>query len=147
MHIKDNDCLFTEGKVTLPAGYQDRTVNVITPAQQGAAALNISRDSLNENESLAAYIDRQLALLAQHLKGWKQAAREPAELGDKHLVGECVHASYLRDGKRVWQQQAVFNTQENHILVFTITKAAALDAADIQLFGQLLASFTGHGSQ
>ncbi|WP_354292762.1 DcrB-related protein [Paramixta manurensis] len=57
------------------------------------------------------------------------------------LHGECVHASYLRDGRRMFQQQAVFNTAENHILVFTMTGNTTLTDTDNQHFQALLASF------
>lgn len=134
-------CRFTEGSITLPDHYQDRTVNVFTLSGENTPAFNISRDILNDGETLSAYIDKQLALLKKHLKGWKEQLREAAVLGDNLLQGECVHASYLRDGRRTFQQQAVFNTAENHILVFTMTSTATLTDADSQVFNTLLNSF------
>ncbi|WP_282601570.1 DcrB-related protein [Pantoea ananatis] len=47
----------------------------------------------------------------------------------------------MRDGKRVFQQQAVFNTSENRILVFTMTCTAILTDEDSHQFQALLASF------
>lgn len=135
------NCLFTEGQITLPDGCQDRTVNVFTLPGANAPSFNISRDSLSDGEALTAYIDRQLALMQPHLKGWQQAARAPAVLGDGLVDGECIHASYLRDGQRIYQQQAVFNTTGSHILVFTMTATAALSDAADALFRQLLISF------
>ena len=58
--------------------------------------------------------------------------------------GEIVHASYLRDGKRIWQQQAVFNVDSDNILVFTMTCTRAPGDADSALFGDLLRSFCFH---
>ncbi|QKJ85625.1 DUF1795 domain-containing protein [Paramixta manurensis] len=75
-------CLFTEGRITLPDQYQDRTMNVFTLPGGSAPAFNISRDTLNDEERLPDYINRQLALMAKHLKGWKQAERVPVVLGD-----------------------------------------------------------------
>ncbi|HDR2279726.1 TPA: DcrB-related protein [Enterobacter ludwigii] len=135
-------CVFTEGHITLPDHYQDRTVNLFTLPGENKPAFNISRDNLNEGESLPDYIDRQLTLMQKHLKGWNQTERVPAELGNNLLHGECVHASYLRDGKRVFQQQAVFNTSANHILVFTVSCTAILTDGDSQQFHALLASFS-----
>ena len=134
-------CVFTEGRITLPDHYQDRTVNVFILPGQNTPAFNISRDAINDDETLSAYIDRQLTLMQKHLKGWKQTERVPVVLGNNLLHGECVHASYLRDGKRVFQQQAVFNTAENAILVFTMTCTAMLTGGDNQQFHALLASF------
>ena len=139
-----SQCLFSEGLINFPDGYQDRTVNVFAPPAADAPAFNISRDALNPGETLAAYIDRQLALMEKHIKGWKQGERSDATLGASLLQGEIVHASYLRDGKRVWQQQAVFNVDSHKILVFTMTCTRALDDADNALFGELLRSFRFH---
>ncbi|WP_168403773.1 DcrB-related protein [Erwinia amylovora] len=134
-------CVFTEGRITLPDRYQDRTVNVFTLPGENTPAFNISRDTLSDGEVLEDYIDRQLTLMQKHLKGWKQTERVPVLLGDNLSQGECVHASYLRDGKRVFQQQTVFNTSENHILVFTMSCTAILTDVDSQQFQALLASF------
>jgi len=137
-------CLFTEGQVTLPEGYQDRTVNVFTPPGADAPAFNISRDTLNPGETLAAYIDRQMALMAKHLKGWKQGERHESVLGDNLVTGEIIHASYLRDGKRTFQQQAVFNPSADRILVFTMSATRALEEVDSAMLLTLLQSFRFH---
>lgn len=134
-------CLFTEGRITLPDQYQDRTVNVFTLSGENAPAFNISRDTLTDGEALQGYIDRQLALMDKHLKGWKLSLREAAVLGEDAVHGECLHASYLRDNQRVFQQQAVFNTAAQHILVFTMTRMGKIRDMDSQCFQALLASF------
>lgn len=144
MSEPSSQCLFNEGMIAFPEGYQDRTVNVFAPPAADAPAFNISRDALNPGEALAAYIDRQLALMAKHIKGWKQGERSTATLGDSLLQGETVHANYLRDGKRIWQQQAVFNVDGDKILVFTMTCTRAPGDADVVLFGDLLRSFRFH---
>jgi len=82
---------------------------VFTPPGADAPALNIFRDTQNPGETLAAYIDRQMALMAKHLKGWKTGKRTEAVLGGSLAIGEIIHASYLRDGKRTFQQQAVYH--------------------------------------
>lgn len=144
MSEQHSQCLFSEGQITFPEGYQDRTVNVFAPPAADAPAFNISRDALNPGEALAAYIDRQLDLMEKHIKGWKQGERSAATLGDNLSLGEIVHASYLRDGKRIWQQQAVFNVDSDNILVFTMTCSRAPGDVDSALFGDLLRSFRFH---
>ncbi|MBH3071144.1 DUF1795 domain-containing protein, partial [Serratia marcescens] len=96
-------CGFTEGSVALPEGYVDRTVNVLLPGDDVSPSINISRDALQPAEHLEGYVTRQLDVLAQGLKGWAFKSREPATLGDGLTAGEWVRASYLRDGKRIWQ--------------------------------------------
>ncbi|WP_318011318.1 DcrB-related protein [Brenneria tiliae] len=101
----------------------------------------MSRDTLQPTETLSAYIDRQVQLLAQHLKGWRSDERQPVALGQT-VQGECVPASYLRDGKRIWQQQAVFALTDGSVLVFTQSKNDRLSDADKALFQALLGSFS-----
>lgn len=136
--------LLNEGQVTLPEGYQDCTVNIFTSFVKDAPSFTLSRDSLGPNEALAAYIDRQLAQMQQHLKQWQQSARCPTALGENLSHGEMVHGSYQRSGRQVWQQQAVFNPQGAHILVFTMTATVVLTEADSALFHSLLKSFRLH---
>lgn len=142
MRTSATDCLFTEGALTLPAGYQDRTVNVFTAP--GQPALNLSRDKLGEGESLTDYIARQLKLMSQHLKGWKEVSRGPAVLGDNLCQGEYVEAGYIRDGKRVAQRQAVFAIDDGRVLVFTVSIDGPLSDADRQQLADLLRTFRFH---
>jgi hypothetical protein len=133
--------IINEGALTLPEGYQDRTVNVFTVPGSNAPALNISRDSLKDSETLSEYIVRQLALMAKHLKSWKQGERLAATLGDNLFHGEFIDASYLRDGKRVYQRQAVFALDNRLVMVFTQTSSAQLNESDQTLLTELLHSF------
>ncbi|AVJ16092.1 DcrB-related protein [Serratia rhizosphaerae] len=134
-------CAFTEGSVKLPEGYRDRSVNVLLAGDDISPSLNISRDELLADETLADYVTRQLATLADGLKGWVQKSREPATLGNGVLSGECVHASYMRDGKRIWQRQAVFALPQGQVLVFTLAQPRKLTAQDEALLQQVLASY------
>ncbi|ADP09932.1 conserved uncharacterized protein [Erwinia sp. Ejp617] len=133
-------CTFTEGSVTLPEGYSDRTVNVLL-ADDASPSLNISRDTLQPGEAMADYITRQLATLSASLKGWVLKGREPAALGGEQLPGESVSASYLRDGQRIWQRQAVFTPGEGRVLVFTLAQPRKPSPQDEALLQQVLASY------
>ena len=90
---------------------------------------------------LEGYVTRQLDALAQGLKGWAFKSREPATLGDGLTAGEWVRASYLRDGKRIWQNQAVFALAEGRVLVFTTAMARKLTPQDDALLLQVLSSY------
>ncbi|AUX71484.1 DcrB-related protein [Erwinia pyrifoliae] len=134
-------CTFTEGSVTLPEGYSDRTVNVLLAGDDASPSLNISRDTLHPGEAVADYITRQLATLSASLKGWVLKGREPATLGGEQLPGESVSASYLRDGQRIWQRQAVFALAEGRVLVFTLAQPRKPSPQDEALLQQVLASY------
>lgn len=134
-------CAFTEGSVALPAGYIDRTVNVLLAGDELSPSISISRDTLQPAEALDGYVSRQLAALGQSLKGWVLKSREPAMLGGDLLDGECVRASYLRDGKRIWQSQAVFALADGLVLVFTLAMARKLTPQDDALLQHVLNSY------
>ena len=134
-------CAFTEGSVMLPEGYRDRTVNVLLAGDDFLPSVNISRDALQADETLADYIDRQLESLSTALKGWVLKGRSLAALGGSVHVGERVTASYLRDGKRIWQQQAVFALPDGPVLVFTLAHTRKLTPDDEALLAQVLASW------
>ncbi|UWS28279.1 DUF1795 domain-containing protein [Erwinia pyrifoliae] len=134
-------CTFTEGSVTLPEGYSDRTVNVLLAGDDASPSLNISRDTLQPGEAVADYITRQLATLSASLKGWVLKGREPAALGGEQLPGESVSASYLRDGQRIWQRQAVFALAQGRVLVFTLAQPRKPSPQDEALLQQVLASY------
>lgn len=136
-------CLFTEGCVVMPEGYTDRTVNAFTPPGDGPA-FTLARDVLKEGELLSAYIDRQLATLEQNLTKWVIRARSEVQAGEGLLTGECIEASYLRGGQRIWQQQAVFALESGMVLVFTMSKTDPLDDADSARLATLLGSFRFH---
>ncbi|MCW1834747.1 MULTISPECIES: DcrB-related protein [Pantoea] len=143
MNLSPHDCLFTEGMLTLPAGYQDRTVNVFTAP--GQPPLNLSRDRTEEGENLSDYVTRQTALMAQHLKGWKLLSRDTAVPGNDLGQGEVVEATYLRGGKRVSQRQAVFVLPDTQVLVFTVSADGPLTDPDRDVLNDLLLSFRLHG--
>ncbi|MGE9506077.1 DcrB-related protein, partial [Erwinia amylovora] len=73
-------CTFTEGSVTLPEGYSDRTVNLLLAPDDAYPSLNISRDTLQPGETVAGYITRQLDTLSASLKGWVLKARASVTL-------------------------------------------------------------------
>ncbi|HEI3539040.1 TPA: DUF1795 domain-containing protein [Escherichia coli] len=134
-------CVFSEGSVSLPAGYNERTVNVLVAGDEYSPSLTISRDNARHGELLPDYIARQLAVLSGNLKGWVLNRREPVSLGNGQWAGERVDASYLRDGQRIWQQQAVFMLQDSRILVFTLTHNRKLSQQDTTLLRQVLDSY------
>lgn len=144
MKTQSADFVINEGVITLPEGWQDRTVNVFTPPDGCLPVFNISRDALENNETLNAYIDRQLALMQQHITGWQLAGRQPCVLGSERLTGENIHTRYQRDNQPIWQQQAVFSPDNRLVLVFTMTANAALTAADNATFQAMLGSFRLH---
>ncbi|BEO64150.1 hypothetical protein SMQE30_45730 [Serratia marcescens] len=134
-------CFFTEGSIALPEGYRDQSINVLLADDELAPSLNISRDVIPSDETLSDYLSRQLDALASNIQGWVLKAREPAVLGKSAVAGECILTSYLLDGVRVWQYQAVFVLASGQILVFTLAMARELTQQDDTLLQQVLSSY------
>lgn len=123
---------FTEGSIALPAGFEDRTTNLFVPKDTAKQPnLSVARDWLNENEALAAYIDRQLGQLKARMPGHKLLAREEEQLGvaDMALAGERIDATYRNSGKTVYQRQAAFVVTPRRALIFTASSPDAFDDA------------------
>ena len=135
-------CLFTEGSITLPAGYFDQTVNVYRTPDASLPAYSITRDRLPQGATLAVYIKRQLDLMEKHLPGWQQPNRDSVWLGERQIQGELIVSTYQREGKMVCQQQAIFEVGNAQILVFTQTKNFMLTEAEKAQFNAILASFS-----
>ncbi|MDI9110331.1 DUF1795 domain-containing protein [Serratia marcescens] len=134
-------CFFTEGSIALPEGYRDQSINVLLSDDEFAPSLNISRDVIPSDETLSDYLSRQLDALAPNIQGWVLKAREPAVLGEGAVPGECMLMSYLLDGVRIWQYQAVFALASGRILVFTLSMARELTCEDNVLLQQVLSSY------
>ncbi|WP_369012064.1 DcrB-related protein [Erwinia pyrifoliae] len=134
-------CTFTEGSVTLPEGYSDRTVNVLLAGDDASPPSISHADALQPTVKPGGLITSQLATLSARQKGWVLKGREPATLGGEQLPGESVSASYLRDGQRIWQRQAVFALAEGRVLVFTLAQPRKPSPQDEALLQQVLASY------
>ena len=73
--------VFTEGSIGLPPGYEDRTTNVLVPANvQVQPNLSVARDWMKPGETLPTYVDRQLALLKSQLAGHHRSEEHTSEL-------------------------------------------------------------------
>ncbi|NHZ97787.1 DUF1795 domain-containing protein [Massilia sp. CCM 8734] len=119
-----------EGSIGLPAGYEDRTSNIFTPANlQNQPNLSIARDWLAEGEDLAAYVDRQIALLKARLASHKLLARAPERLGrhDPALAGERIEAQYKNGAQTIRQRQAAFLIGPRRALILSAATARPFD--------------------
>jgi hypothetical protein len=136
-------CQFSEGWINLPAGYQDRTVNVFTqPAEQQAASLNITRGQLKSGQTLSLFVDEQLQVMRSNIQGWELSSRQTIALGSRAIAAEQIAITFLVNRTRLWQQQAMCALNDGQILVFTLSKAQALSDQDQALWQQWLGSFT-----
>ncbi|MEW5290394.1 MULTISPECIES: DUF1795 domain-containing protein [Erwinia] len=135
----------SEGKITLPDNYIDRTINTIIDKNSIMPAINISRDKLGYNQLLTDYITQQYQQLIPKLSGWKEEPRTPAYLGAGRLQGTEVTFSFLRQPEqRLWQKQAIFVLEDNDVLIFSLSKSTEFDEQDKIMLDNLLQSFTPH---
>ncbi|MCI0915350.1 DcrB-related protein [Pseudomonas putida] len=138
------DYQLQEGSITLPEGFQDRTVNMFILGNNIPAPLNItlSRDNLLPAEDLKAYIDRQVKLIATKLRGYTVLSKTPAQLSSSQpLAGIQVEGYYMNEGRPVYQRQAAFEVAPGRILVFSTTSQKDFSGKQNESWLELLSSF------
>lgn len=143
------DYLLQEGRLTLPATFQDRSVNMFIPGSTVPApfSLTVARDTTLPGEVLSDYIDRQVGLIAAKLRKFKRQSTRDALLGAQSaLPGLQVDAHYQSDGQTIYQRQAVFLVSTDRALVFSGTSKSPFDDQLNQLWADVLASFQLHSS-
>ncbi|WP_258911204.1 DUF1795 domain-containing protein [Pseudomonas putida] len=138
------DYQLQEGSITLPEGFQDRTVNMFILGNSIPAPLNItvSRDNLLSGEDLGAYIERQIKLIASKLRGYTILGKKTAQLSSSQpQAGIQVDGYYLKDGRPIYQRQAAFEIAPGRILVFSTTSQADFSGKQNDSWLELLGSF------
>ncbi|MCW3589233.1 DUF1795 domain-containing protein, partial [Burkholderia cenocepacia] len=106
--------------------FEDRTTNLFVPADTAAQPnLSVARDWLKDGETLAPYIDRQIALLKSRLQGHRVLSRQAERLGPETegMPGERIDAAYRNGPKTVFQRQGAFIVAPGRVLIFTASSA------------------------
>lgn len=135
-------CRFTEGTITLPEGYCERTLNTLADTRSVLPPITISRDKLGDHNNPEEYILSQLAIPQKQMKDWQQEAHQPVVLGDNLTTGIMISYDFLRpDNLRLYQKQALFTLNMEDILIFSLSKASPITSTDMQLFSDTLKSF------
>jgi hypothetical protein len=153
-----NFLTFSEGRVLLPDGYEDRTTNLLVPANpQTQPNLSVARDWMKPGETLATYVDRQLGLLKSQLASHKllnrdvtwlgRPAADAADVPDESepasgLKGERIDATYKNGKQTLFQRQAAFEVAVRRILVFTATSPRSFGSDFDAVWDAWLASYT-----
>lgn len=139
--------LIQEGKLTLPAGFHDRSVNMFVPGVTLPApfSLTLSRDNTLPGEALPDYLERQVSLIAAKLRKYQRQNTTQVELSvQSPIPGLQVDAHYQSDGRPVYQRQAAFIVAPDRALIFTATSQVPFDDPLNQLWADVLASFQQH---
>lgn len=126
MTDSDNRIRIHEGSIVLPDGFEDRTTNLFVPTDLATQPnLSVARDWLKDGETLAPYIDRQLAMLKSRLQGHRLLSRQAERLGPEAdgMPGERIDTAYRNGAKMVFQRQAAFIVAPGRVLIFTASSA------------------------
>ncbi|AYN96132.1 MULTISPECIES: DcrB-related protein [Pseudomonas] len=133
-----------EGTLRLPAGFQDRTINVFVPGDTAPFpfSLTVSRDTKPSDEALDDYVDRQVELIAAKLAKYKPLDRKLAQLSmNVPIQGIQIDSRYKASGKDVYQRQAAFPMAPERVLVFTASGQAPFTSEQDALWVELLSNF------
>jgi len=138
-------CRFSEGMITLPEGYCERTLNTLADPRSVLPPMTISRDKLGNHNNVEEYIESQLAILKKQMKDWQQGPYELAVLGEHLTSGVMIGYDFNRgDGQRLYQKQAIFTLYMEDLLIFSLSKASPLTDAEVQRLNDMLKSFQIH---
>ncbi|KPC09834.1 DcrB-related protein [Pseudomonas syringae group genomosp. 3] len=133
-----------EGSITLPDGFQDRTVNMFVLGSTLPAPLSItvSRDSVLSTEPLKDYVDRQVKMLSSKLRGYTLLNRKAVFLSTvAPIEGVQIDAYYMTEGRAYYQRQAAFLIEPERVIVFSTTSPADFSEEQTQGWEHLLTSF------
>jgi hypothetical protein len=133
-----------EGSITLPAGFQDRTVNMFIQGNAIPASLSISvsRDTMLTGENLDVYVARQVKLITAQLRGYTIIDQSPVAFSSTQpLPGIQIKAHYLKDGKPIHQRQAAIEVGPERVLVFSTTSQNPFTTEQDENWQNLLNSF------
>lgn len=138
-------CRFSEGTVSLPSGYYERTLNSLNDAKAIRPTITVSRDSLGIHNSIEEYIDSQFTILKASMKDWIQEPYRIVTIGDNITSATLINYSFMGpQGARSYQQQAIFTLNLEDLIIFSVSKASALTSEDNQCFIDTLKSFKTH---
>ena len=133
-----------EGRITLPQGFEDRSVNMFILGSSIPAPLSItlSRDNTLPGEELNTYFERQIKLISAKYKGYTVLGRSAAALSQAQpLPGLQVDAYFFNDRQAFFQRQAAFEVQPGRVLVFSTTRPGEFSAQQNTDWLTLLNSF------
>lgn len=133
-----------EGRLTLPEGFQDRTVNMFVMGANGPTPLSItvSRDTTLPGEVIGTYLERQLKLIASKLRGYTVLEKRVVTLGtEQPIQGVQVEASHQAEGRPMYQRQAAFIIAPGRVLVFSTSSKKDFTSPQTQDWVAVLTSF------
>ena len=115
--------LFNDGMLETPSGWEDKTVVGLSFPKGSAtplASFTITRESLAEPTTLAAFVDRHLVKMAQAFPQLRLLHRRDLAVSDLAAV-QIEFTWQTPDKSMVHQQQTVLITPSNLALIFTGT--------------------------
>lgn len=131
-----------EGQIWCPSGTVDRSVNVFIHHDPAISlTMNISRDRLEDKETLSSYIVRQLGLLQKGFRQYQLQQHLCFYLGKARLRAEQLEASYPLNQQRVYQIQVATELAAGQIMIFTATHATPFSDLQREVWADWLNSF------
>ena len=129
-----------EGTIELPDEWIDRTMNVFTPDTSENPEWNIvvSRDKLDEGETLGDYLDKQLAEMPKALPRFRVQSNEEITVND--YPARKVVSTWIGEKGTLRQKQIVF-VRDGKSLVFTFTVLERLNHKYDSVLDKFIKSF------
>ncbi len=136
--------IFNEGSIEVPDGLIDQSVNLLGTKNGDGLNVVISRDLPQPQESLDAYVNRQIKSLQAKMAGFKLHARHlvPVNTERRAIDATEIAFEYKQNGVKLYHRQAILlYPPTGQILVIAMTSSVAFDAQDEHSWQATLASF------
>lgn len=136
--------VFQEGMVSLPEGWEDKTVNGFAfpaGAKKPTASFAITRDgSADRAQTLDAYVDRQMVDMARSCPRFELIRRDKVVLGGQPGV-QMEFEWQMPDRSIVRQMQSIVKQASGVILTLTATAPRDKFQKHAEAFNHLVESF------
>ncbi|MDR0477196.1 MAG: DcrB-related protein [Desulfobulbaceae bacterium] len=138
-----------EGVLVLPEKSADQTVNIFQVSGVGKGEvcnIVVNRDTCEADESLEAYVGRQLKLLGRSLRSMKEVARRETTIGAAKIpaIAIEIHSKDAGTGRTQYQMQALCKLAGRSVLLFTLTSPSPPSEALRADWQRILSSFSPH---
>jgi hypothetical protein len=138
--------IMQEGTLVLPERTEDRTVNIFQVSGAGdgeSCNIVVNRDACEPDESIEAYVGRQMKMLGRTLRSMKETARRETTIGATKMPGMEieVRSTDVSTGRVQYQIQASCKLTDKSVLLFTLTSPSPLSDALRKDWQQIISSF------
>ncbi|THJ31583.1 DUF1795 domain-containing protein [Lampropedia aestuarii] len=131
--------IVNEGNFDIPDGLTDKTVNMLMTPDGQHVSYTMTRDKLQEGESLQDFINRQLKELSRQVSKFNELERLETPFANSPQPGWDIKSFFKQNGREFHQRQmVVLLRDERHVFIVTGTAFNAWSDSDLAAWQTML---------